>query len=494
MPEHEPPHVALHESLLDLVGGTPLVRLRTLAAGTPARVYAKLEYLNPGGSVKDRAAAAMVAAAEASGELRPGGTIVEGTSGNTGVGLAQAAVIRGHRLVAVLPDSVAREKIDTLTAYGAEVVLTTAGLPREHPEHVSNLARRIAERTPGGWLAGQYDNPANPRAHLRTTGPEIWRDTGGAVTHLVAGIGTGGTISGTGRYLKQVSGGRVQVVGVDPLSSVYHGGDGSPFHTEAAGHYRHPDTVEDVWPQSFHTDVPDRIRAVPDRDSIRAVRALARQEGILAGGSSGLAVAGALLEARELGPEALVVVLLPDSGRSYLSKYHSPAWLHHFGFLDDDRPDNLAAAGVGGGGVGGDGGVGTVRTVTTAATAGEAAALLRGAAREQPVLPVVLPGRDPRLPAAVAEITTLVGRAEVEAAVARGGADAPLPDGPRPVQVGTGETAAEALARVGAAGAGYAVVVRDGRLAGLVSRADLARLHRPGEVASAGEPALESAR
>ena len=282
---------SLHESLLDLVGGTPLVRLRRLADDAHARVYVKLEYLNPGGSVKDRAASAMVAAAEASGAIRPGGTLVEGTSGNTGVGLAQAAAVRGYRLVAVLPDIVAREKIDTLIAYGAEVVLTPANLPREHPDHVRNLAARIAEETPGGWLADQYDNPANPQVHVETTG------------------------------------------------------------------------------------VPDRIREVGDRDSILTARALARHEGILVGGSSGLAAAGALQVARELGPDALVVALLPDSGRNYLSKYHSPAWLHRFGFLDDDRPGALASAGI----------VGTVHTVAANVTAGEAAALLqsdaRGAAR-----------------------------------------------------------------------------------------------------------------
>lgn len=458
------PGPGLHESLLDLVGGTPLVRLRRLTDDTHARVYVKLEYLNPGGSVKDRAASAMVAAAEASGALRPGGTVVEGTSGNTGVGLAQVAAVRGYRLVTVLPDIVAREKIDTLSAYGAEVVLTPAGLPREHPDHVRNLARRIAEEAPGGWLADQYDNPANPLVHFETTGPEIWRDTGGAVTHFVASIGTGGTLSGTGRHLAQVSGGRVRVIGVDPPTSVYHGGDGSPFYTEAAGHYRHPDTVEDAWPQSFHTDVPDRILEVGDREALLTARALARHEGLLVGGSSGLAAAGALQVARELGPEALVVALLPDSGRNYLSKYHSVSWLHRFGFLDDDRPDALAGAGV----------VGTVRTVTTRTTAGEAAALLREAA--QPVLPVVLPGRDPRFATAVSEILGLLDAVAVQAVVDRDGSGAALPVGPPPVAVGTGETATEALARVEEAGAGHAVVVRDGRLAGLVTRADLVRL------------------
>jgi cystathionine beta-synthase len=467
----------LHESLLDLVGGTPLVRLNRLTEGLQARVYVKLEYLNPGGSVKDRAALAMVDAAEAAGRLRPGGTIVEGTSGNTGVGLAQVAAVRGYRMVVVLPNKVTQEKIDTLLAYGAEVVLTPADRAREHPEHVRNLAERIAAEAPGGWLADQYDNPANPDAHRASTGPEIWADTGGALTHLVASIGTGGTLTGAGEYLKQVSGGRVQVIGVDPPTSAYNGGDGAPFYTEAAGHYRHPATVEDVWPLSFHTDVPDRIEVVGDREAILTARALARQEGLLVGGSAGLAAAAALRIARDLGPEHLVVAILPDSGRAYLSRYHSVTWLHRLGFLDDDRPGALAAAGV----------VGPVHTVTDRATLGEAAEVLRGPGRGQRALPVVLAGRDPRFATAQAEVLALLDPADVDAAVQRDGANAPVPAGPAPAAVGTGETAAEALARVEEAGAPHAIVLRDGRLAGVVTRADLARLRDA--AARAPEPA-----
>jgi cystathionine beta-synthase len=467
----------LHESLLDLVGGTPLVRLNRVAEGLPAPVYVKLEYLNPGGSVKDRAALAMVEAAEAAGRLRPGGTIVEGTSGNTGVGLAQVAAVRGYRMVVVLPDRVTPEKIDTLLAYGAEVVLTPPDRPREHPEQVRNVAARIAAGTPGAWLADQYDNPANPQAHRASTGPEIWADTGGAVTHLVATIGTGGTLTGTGEYLKQVSGGKVRVIGVDPPTSAYNGGDGAPFYTEAAGHYRHPDTVEDVWPRSFHTDVPDRIEVVGDRDAILTARALARRDGLLVGGSSGLAAAAALRVARDLGPEHLVVAILPDSGRAYLSRYHSTAWLRRLGFLDDDRPGLLADAGV----------LGPVRTVTQRAGLGEAVQALRDPAGDQPALPVVLAGRDPRFATAQAEVLALLDPAELAAAVERDGADAPVPTGPAPVAVGTGETAAEALARVEDAGARYAVVLRDGRLAGVVAREDLVRLRDA--AARAPEPA-----
>jgi cystathionine beta-synthase len=457
----------VHNSLLDLVGGTPLVQLHRLTHGISARVLVKLEYLNPGGSVKDRAATAMVAAAERAGELRPGGTIVEGTSGNTGIGLAQAAAVLGYRLIVVVPNSIAVEKIDALRAYGAEVVLTPAILPRNHPEHVSKLAERIATETPGGWLANQYDNPANPATHRATTGPEIWADTGGTVTHLVAGIGTGGTISGAGGHLKKVSNGRVTVVGADPATSVYHGGDGSPFFVEAAGHYLHPDTPEDIWPLSYHPEVLDRIESIADRESVTTVRRLAREEGILAGGSAGLATAAALRVARGLGPEHTVVAILPDSGRAYLSKYHSSAWLRRFGFLDDDRTGLLADAGV----------LGAVHTVTTRTPLGEAAALAAGPARHQPLLPVVLPRRDPAFATAVSEILGTLDPLVLQAELAHHGPATPSGDvaGPPPLSLGTGETVEEALGRLDASGQPHAVVLRDGRLAGAVSRADLVR-------------------
>jgi cystathionine beta-synthase len=457
----------VHDSLLDLVGGTPLVRLHRVTDGIAAGVLVKLEYLNPGGSVKDRAASAMVLAAEQAGDLRRGGTIVEGTSGNTGIGLAQAAAVRGYRLIVVVPNTVAVEKIDILRAYGAEVVPTPAGLPRDHPEHVSQLAQRIAAETPGGWLANQYDNVANPAAHRATTGPEIWADTGGTVTHLVAGIGTGGTISGAGGHLKEISNGRVVVVGADPATSVYGGGDGSPFFVEAAGHYLHPDSVEDVWPQSYHPEALDRIETVTDREAVTTVRRLAREEGILVGGSAGLATAAALRVARGLGPEHTVVAILPDSGRAYLSKYHSPTWLRRLGFLDDDRPDLLADAGV----------TGTVHTVTTRTPLAEAAALAAGAARDQPLLPVVLPRRDPRFATAVSEILGALDPVALPAELARHGPDTPAGDvaGAPPLALGTGETVAEAIGRLDEGGAARAVVLRDGRLAGVVSRAALAR-------------------
>ena len=366
----------MHDSVVDLVGGTPLVRLRRITEGLGAAVYVKLEYLNPGGSVKDRAALSMVLDAERSGALRPGGTIVEGTSGNTGLGLAQVAAARGYAMVCVLPDKTAVEKLDALRAYGARVVLTPSALPREDPHHVVAWAQRIAAETPGGWWADQYGNPANPEVHRRTTGPEIWEATGGRITHLVATLGTGGTISGTGGYLEEVSDGRVEVVGADPVTSTYGGGDGSPFAIEAAGHYVHPRTVDDPWPASYHRDVVDRVLAIGDRESIQVCRALARAEGLLVGGSSGTAVAAALRVAGDAGPDDVVVAVLPDSGRAYLSKYHSDDWVRRQGFLDDDRPGTLVDL------------VGPVTAVPAGTAVRDAREALAGSGQE--ALPVVV--------------------------------------------------------------------------------------------------------
>lgn len=329
----------VHASLTDVVGNTPLVRLNRVTGTVPAPVYAKLEYVNPGGSVKDRIALSMVEAAEEAGLLLPGGTIVEGTSGNTGVGLAMVAAQRGYGCVFAIPEKSSTEKIAVLRAYGAEVIVCPSDVPREHPGHVRSVAARVAEETPGGWLANQYDNPANPTAHYRTTGPEIWRQTDGRITHLVSGIGTGGTITGTGEYLKDVSGGRVTVVGADPEASVYSGGDGSPYYVESIGHFRHPETVDDAWPLSYHPEVVDRFERISDRDSLGTARRLAREEGLLVGGSGGTAVAAAVRVAAGLTPDDLVVVLLPDSGRNYLSKVFDDGWLRELGFLDsEDSP------------------------------------------------------------------------------------------------------------------------------------------------------------
>lgn len=311
-------------SLLDLVGETPLVRLDRTAADLNCTLLGKLELLNPGGSVKDRPAIAMVDAAERDGLLSPGGTIVEPTSGNTGVGLAIVAARRGYRCIFVMPDKMAAEKIALLRAYGAEVVVCPTAVAPDHPESYYSVANRITETTPGAYQPNQYRNQANPQAHFESTGPEIWRQTDGAVTHFVAGIGTGGTITGVGRYLKSQNP-DVQVVGADPEGSVYSGGAGRPYLVEGIG--------EDFWPDTYDPSVVDRVVMVSDRDSFLTARRFSRTEGILVGGSSGTAVWAAREIGRDLGPEHVVVVLLPDSGRGYLSKVYNDDWMIEYGFL-----------------------------------------------------------------------------------------------------------------------------------------------------------------
>ncbi len=323
--------VQVHDSLLDLVGDTPLLRLRALTAGVESIVLAKLEYFNPGGSVKDRIALRMVEAAESSGRLPPGGTIVEPTSGNTGVGLAIVAAEKGYRCVFVCPDKVGADKLNVLRAYGAEVVVCPGAVAPDHPDSYYSVSDRMATEIPGGWKPDQYAHPANPRSHYLTTGPEIWRQTGGRVSHLVAGIGTGGTISGTGRYLKEVSDGRVQVVGADPEGSVFSGGGGRPYLVEGVG--------EDFWPSTYDPKVCDRVVAVSDKDSFLMTRRLAREEALLAGGSSGMAVAAALRVAEEAGPDGVVVTLLPDSGRGYLGKIFNDDWMEDYGFLAEETEE-----------------------------------------------------------------------------------------------------------------------------------------------------------
>ncbi|MBA2308652.1 MAG: pyridoxal-phosphate dependent enzyme, partial [Pseudonocardiales bacterium] len=300
------------EHVMDLVGHTPLVRLGALAPAPSALVLAKLEYLNPGGSVKDRIALAMIEAAEASGELRPGGTIVEPTSGNTGVGLVMAAQRRGYRCMFVCPDKVGVDKLNVLRALGAEVVMCPTAVPPDHPDSYYSVSDRLAREIDGAWKPNQYANPENPASHYRSTGPEVWKQTDGRVTHFVAGIGTGGTISGAGRYLKEVSGGGVKIVGADPEGSVYSGGSGRPYLVEGVG--------EDFWPATYDREVCDEIIAVSDADSFATTRRLAREEALLVGGSCGMAAAAALQVAQREGSDAVIVVLLPDGGRGYLGK------------------------------------------------------------------------------------------------------------------------------------------------------------------------------
>ncbi|MBC7517803.1 MAG: cystathionine beta-synthase [Microbacteriaceae bacterium] len=311
-------------SVIDLVGNTPLVKLNKVTAGIEATVLVKVEYLNPGGSSKDRIATRIIDAAERDGFLKPGGTIVEPTSGNTGVGLALVAQQRGYRCVFVLPDKVGEDKRNVLLAYGAEIVVTPTSVAPDSPASYYSVSDRLAREIPGAFKPNQYANPNGPLSHYETTGPEIWRDTEGKITHFVAGVGTGGTISGVGRYLKEVSNGAVQVIGADPEGSVYSGGTGRPYLVEGVG--------EDFWPEAYDPTVVDRVIAASDAVSFDLTVRLAREEGLLVGGSSGLALAAALEAAKDLGPDDVVVVLLPDGGRGYLGKIFNEKWMRSYGF------------------------------------------------------------------------------------------------------------------------------------------------------------------
>jgi cystathionine beta-synthase len=315
------------DSFLDAVGDTPLVRLNKISRGLRPTVLAKLEMLNPGGSVKDRIGLRMIEAAERAGLLKPGGTIVEPTSGNTGHGLAIAAAIRDYKCIFVMPDKMSQEKISLLRAYGAEVVITPTAVAPESPESYYRVADRLTEEIPGAFQPNQYFNEDNPAAHEATTGPEIWRQTDGRVTAFIAGVGTGGTITGVARYLKKQNP-DILVVGADPEGSIFSG-DVHPYLTEGIG--------EDFWPRTFDPSTVDRYVRVTDRDAFRMARRITREEGILVGGSSGTAVVAAVEVARELGPDDVVVVILPDTGRNYLSKLYSDAWLLQYGLTE--RPE-----------------------------------------------------------------------------------------------------------------------------------------------------------
>ncbi|MDB1087201.1 cystathionine beta-synthase [Streptomyces sp. ACA25] len=449
-----------HESMIDLVGNTPLLKLTSVTEGIQATVLAKVEYFNPGGSVKDRIALRMIEAAEASGALQPGGVIVEPTSGNTGVGLAIVAQQKGYRCLFVCPDKVSTDKINVLRAYGAEVVVCPTAVDPDHPDSYYNVSDRLVRETPGAWKPDQYSNPANPRSHYETTGPELWKQTDGRITHFVAGVGTGGTISGTGRYLKEASEGRVSVIGADPEGSVYSGGSGRPYLVEGVG--------EDFWPDAYDREIADEIVAVSDKDSFRMTRRLAREEGLLVGGSCGMAVVGALEVARRLGPEDVVVVLLPDGGRGYLSKIFSDEWMADYGFLDGGEPETR---------VGDvlrrkDGGLPSLVHMHPEETVGEAIEVLREYGVSQ--MPIVKPGAGhPDVMAA--EVTgSVVERELLDALFAkRATLDDPLEQhmsAPLP-HVGSGEPIADLMAVLQDADA--AVVLIEGKPTGVVSRQDL---------------------
>ncbi len=316
----------IRDSILETVGETPVVRLSRIGKGLAPQIVAKLESFNPGGSIKDRVALRLVEVAERDGRLRPGGTIIEPTSGNTGTGLAIAARLKGYRVIAVMPDKMSKEKIDLLRAYGAEVIVTPTDVAPDSPQSYYRVADRLTQEIPGAFQPNQYANPANPQTHYDTTGPELHRQTGGRITHLVVGVGTGGTITGVARYLKEQDPG-IEVIGADPEGSIFSNQDVHPYLVEGVG--------EDFWPQTFDPSVVDRYVTVSDKDSFLTTRRLAAEEGLLVGGSCGLAVHAALQVAQEVAdPHAMIAVILPDGGRAYLSKIFNDAWMTQYGFLE----------------------------------------------------------------------------------------------------------------------------------------------------------------
>ncbi|HEX5740109.1 MAG TPA: cystathionine beta-synthase [Pilimelia sp.] len=445
------------ENIVDAIGDTPLVRLGTVVGDAAPPVLAKVEYLNPGGSVKDRIAVRMVDAAEASGALRPGGVIVEPTSGNTGVGLALVAQRRGYRCVFVCPDKVSEDKRNVLRAYGAEVVVCPTAVAPEDPRSYYQVSDRLAREIPGAWKPDQYANPHNPRSHYETTGPEIWEQTQGRITHFVAGVGTGGTISGVGRYLKEVSDGRVTIVGADPEGSVYSGGTGRPYLVEGVG--------EDFWPQTYDRTICDRIVEVSDTDSFAMTRRLAREEGLLVGGSCGMAAAAAVTVAGGCGPDDVVVVLLPDGGRGYLSKIFNDEWMARYGFLATGSAGATVADVL----AGKNGGMPPLVHAHPTETVRDAIDYMREYGVSQlPVLKAEPPVVTGEVAGALSEKALLdalfTGQAHLHDMVERHMAE-PLP------MIGGGQPVAEAVAVLEKADA--AMVLVEGKPAGVLTRQDL---------------------
>ncbi|WP_416972500.1 cystathionine beta-synthase [Streptomyces sp. 4F14] len=453
-----------HDSMISLVGNTPLLRLNSVTKGIRATVLAKVEYFNPGGSVKDRIALRMIEAAEESGALQPGGTIVEPTSGNTGVGLAIVAQQKGYKCIFVCPDKVSTDKINVLRAYGAEVVVCPTAVDPEHPDSYYNVSDRLVRETPGAWKPDQYSNPNNPLSHYHSTGPELWEQTEGKITHFVAGVGTGGTISGTGRYLKDASDGKVKVIGADPEGSVYSGGSGRPYLVEGVG--------EDFWPTAYDRTVADEIVAVSDKDSFQMTRRLAKEEGLLVGGSCGMAVVGALRVAERLGPDDVVVVLLPDSGRGYLSKIFNDEWICQHGFDEPKTETPTAGAVLAQKGEAEAAGIPNFVHMHPSESLGEAIKVLREFGVSQ--MPVVAPGAGhPDVMAG--EVIGAVEERELLHAlyVTQASPDTPLEkhmSAPLPV-VGAGEPVARLMAAL--EGRDAAVVLVDGKPSGIVTRQDL---------------------
>jgi cystathionine beta-synthase len=448
--------IGIKESIIDAIGETPLVRLSRLGADLKPQLVAKIEAMNPGGSIKDRVAVSLIEAAERDGRLRPGGTLIEPTSGNTGVGLAIVARLKGYRVIAVMPDKMSKEKIDLLRAYGAEVVVAPTEVPPESPESYYRVADRLTEEIPGAFQPNQYANPANPETHYRTTGPELWRQSGGRLTHLVAGVGTGGTITGCGRYLKEQNP-EIQVIGADPVGSVYSGGEARPYLVEGVG--------EDFWPKTFDPSVVDRYVTVSDRDSFLTARRLAEVEGILSGGSCGTAIYAALEVARELDdPEAMIAVILPDGGRAYLSKLYNDAWMRQYGFLEREPERSVGEVLAGKHGAGE---LPPLLTVETHAQVRDAVALLHEHGVSQ--LPVVS-GHDPHtVVGAVSERGLLKHAIDDAALLSAEIVDVMEPPFPA---VSANDSVREAVELL--VGEREALLVtQDGRPAGIVTRADL---------------------